>query len=80
MIRIMLTFYLYVCVHSVCRLYMYVCIVFVDCICCFNIHEFVSIYILLLIFMWMYDLCEILKLIKGTCYDFYRCILYSDRN
>ena len=33
-------------------------------------HEVVIIYILLLIFIWMYDLCEFLKSIEGTCYGF----------
>jgi hypothetical protein len=30
-------------------------------------------------FMWMYNLCEFMKLIEGTCYDFYYCILDFDR-
>jgi hypothetical protein len=40
----------------------------------------VNIYILILFFIWMYVLCKFLKSIEGTCYNFYQCILYSDRN
>jgi hypothetical protein len=39
---------------------MYLCIVLVNCICeiCFNLYEFVSIYISLENCMWMHDLCD----------------------
>jgi hypothetical protein len=33
-------------------------------------HEFVIIFIVLLIVIWMYDLCEFLKSIEGICYGF----------
>jgi hypothetical protein len=79
MIPIILTFWLYVCVHSACYLYLWD-IALMFCEICFNLSwicEYIYIIIMFYVDVW---LVWIFDVNEGTCYDFYRCIFNFDRN